>query len=324
MRASSRAVVASIVLLSFEGCHRDKPPPVDPLAIPSSVPELALPTSLATAHPSPALKIYVTRRELFVESKSVAKLPADPERGFDASLKGSGSRNDLFVVPLYNAVTSGKDALLYLDRDTPYRIINEVLYTLGQSNVDHWYIATTGAASIAAQDVKAPDPCAFQPALQLQMLESLHLGDVFADAGMLVTPTDAAPSPPPPPPPPAPTVSSRPCPPTDWTKPRLNATVIVVETGFSVKARAGNIAPGCKEVGAGLAVPLANGKYDFKGLTACLRNIKEAAPEFAGETSIILTANPATTAQVIVDTMDATRGGDAGVLFTDVMFGLAR
>jgi len=51
--------------------------------------------------------------------------------------------------------------------------------------------------------------------------------------------------------------------------------------------------------------------------------MKDASPDFASETAVTLTANPGITTQVVVDTMDAVRGGDGGLLFTDIMFGIA-
>ncbi len=122
--------------MAIAGCHRQPRALVDPLAVPSNIVDLALPSSLASEHPAPALRVYVTRSELLVGRKTVARLPADPEHGFDASLKRSGGRNDLLVVPLRDALTNDKEALVYVDRDTRYRIITEVLFTLGQSNVD--------------------------------------------------------------------------------------------------------------------------------------------------------------------------------------------
>src|SRR5579864_1865341 len=43
------------------------------------------------------------------------------------------------------------------------------------------------------------------------------------------------------------------------TTPTLGLTVIVVTDGFSVKARGGNVAPGCNDTGPGLAVGKAAG-----------------------------------------------------------------
>jgi biopolymer transport protein TolR len=50
------------------------------------------------------------------------------------------------------------------------------------------------------------------------------------------------------------------------TTPTLGLTVIVVNEGFSVKARGGNVAPGCRTRAPGLAVGKMNGDYDYATL----------------------------------------------------------
>src|SRR5262245_53959511 len=49
----------------------------------------------------------------------------------------------------------------------------------------------------------------------------------------------------------------------------LDLAVIVVPDGFSMKARGGNIAPGCNDTGAGLAIPKRDGAYDYDALRTC-------------------------------------------------------
>lgn len=116
------------------------------------------------------------------------------------------------------------------------------------------------------------------------------------------------------------------------TTPTLGLAVLIVGDGFSVKARGGNIAPGCTDeggTGAGLAVPKKNGEYDFAALKTCATKLKNAAPEFKEETQVTVSANPNIPFQVLAATMDALRnyplpdGTDAD-LFPEVNFGLAR
>ena len=120
--------------------------------------------------------------------------------------------------------------------------------------------------------------------------------------------------------------------------PTLGLTVIVVQDGFSVKARGGNVAPGCQEAGPGLAIPKKNNDYDFAALGACAKRMKSLSPDFAGEMAVTLSANPNIPFQAIVSTMDAVRKDESGecapdkegvwagvgCLFPDVNFGLAR
>src|SRR5579859_2940427 len=58
------------------------------------------------------------------------------------------------------------------------------------------------------------------------------------------------------------------------TTPTLGLTVLVVNEGFSVKARGGNVAPGCNDTGPGLAVGKANNDYDYATLNACVKKLK--------------------------------------------------
>jgi biopolymer transport protein ExbD len=109
------------------------------------------------------------------------------------------------------------------------------------------------------------------------------------------------------------------------TTPTLGLTVIIVPEGFSVKARGGNIAPGCNDTGPGIAIPKVNGEYDYTQLTACGRKLKQLAPEFADETAVTISANPQIKYQDVISAIDALRKDEAGKkLFPEVNFGLAR
>jgi biopolymer transport protein ExbD len=109
------------------------------------------------------------------------------------------------------------------------------------------------------------------------------------------------------------------------TTPTLGLTVIVVNDGFSIKARGGNVAPGCSDTGPGLAVPKAGSDYDYRKLTSCVQGLKRLSDDFKNETQVTISANPNIPYQAIISTIDAVRTGDNGEdLFPDVNFGLAR
>jgi biopolymer transport protein TolR len=110
------------------------------------------------------------------------------------------------------------------------------------------------------------------------------------------------------------------------TTPTLGLTVLVVNEGFSVKARGGNVAPGCSDTGPGLAVgKLGTGDYDYDQLNACVAKLKGLSPDFASESQVTISANPNIPYQAIISTIDAVRKGPNGEeLFPDVNFGLAR
>jgi biopolymer transport protein TolR len=105
----------------------------------------------------------------------------------------------------------------------------------------------------------------------------------------------------------------------------LNLSVFIVSDGFSLKASGGNIAPGCQDRGAGIAVPKANGQYDYAALTACAARLKGLSPEFADETQATITANPGTEFQTVIAVMDALRNTPSGdALFENIQFGVPR
>jgi biopolymer transport protein TolR len=109
------------------------------------------------------------------------------------------------------------------------------------------------------------------------------------------------------------------------TTPTLGLTILVVPDGFSMKARGGNVAPGCSDTGPGIAIPKRDNDYDYVALKACAAKLKGAAPEFKDEMGVTVSANPPIPYQVVISTMDAVRNNEAGEpMFPDVTFGVAR
>jgi biopolymer transport protein ExbD len=94
-------------------------------------------------------------------------------------------------------------------------------------------------------------------------------------------------------------------------KPPLNLTVSVGATGFTVAA-SGGVLP--------IVGKLPNGQYDYKTLTAKLREIK-SAPDNADETKATFNADANVSYDIVVATLDAMRQADDGkVLFPDINF----
>jgi biopolymer transport protein TolR len=122
---------------------------------------------------------------------------------------------------------------------------------------------------------------------------------------------------------PLPRPSTRP--PTD---PALGLTVIVVADGFSLKARGGNVAPGCADTGSGLAVPKRGADYDYDALKACAVKLKAAAATSnhdRDDRDVLISANAQVPYDVVIATLDAVRRTDSGDdLFPQVSFGVAR
>ena len=114
------------------------------------------------------------------------------------------------------------------------------------------------------------------------------------------------------------------------TSPSLGLTVVIVPEGFSLKAKGGNVAVGCNDLGPGLAVgKAANAQgrqdYDYASLTMCAKKLKHLSDEFKDETQVAITGNAEIPYQVVIRTIDALRTGDDGEeLFPEVNFGVAR
>jgi biopolymer transport protein TolR len=119
------------------------------------------------------------------------------------------------------------------------------------------------------------------------------------------------------------------------TAPTLGLTVLIVPDGFSMKAKGGNVAPGCSDTGPGLAIPKKADAYDYAALKACATKLKGMQPDFADEKSVTIAPNPNVPMYVIVNVMDALRlplnpkpkakeSDPDDVLFPEVNFGVAR
>jgi biopolymer transport protein TolR len=94
-------------------------------------------------------------------------------------------------------------------------------------------------------------------------------------------------------------------------KPPLNLTVSVGASGFTVAA-SGGVLP--------IVAKLPNGQYDYKALTAKLKEIK-SAPDNAAETKANFSADANVPYDIVVLTLDAMRTTDEGkVLFPDISF----
>ena len=239
------------------------PPRVDPWT------SAVLARSNATATSAEGFELLVTKNAIaLADGTQLTPVPPNAVHGVDASYKRNGP-NDLYIEPLAKAFQkqSNRDAVLAVDPSIPYRLLVEVLFTLGQNEAKriHLLVRTpTGTASI-------------EPAL-----------------------------------PRAPTTH-----PTPRATPSLDLLVIIARDGISMKARGGNIAPGCKDVGAGLAIPNKDGARDMAALAACAQRLKNISPDFASELSVTIATNADVDFQTLVEAMDALRP-----TFPIVTFGL--
>ena len=124
--------------------------------------DLALPVSVMTTEPSQeGVVVIISKTQILVgeDPNPIVVLPSREslaQSGVDAKFKRSGP-NDLFIVPLANALSHARDtdkqiriakgqdpstseAIIVADATTPYRLLIEVLFTLGQSEFGKYHL----------------------------------------------------------------------------------------------------------------------------------------------------------------------------------------
>jgi len=115
--------------------------------------DLKLPKSILTSEidgQPDGIALVVSKSQIIAADAVICPVPADAAQyGLETKYK-RGSRNDFFIVPLGSALqawrdtdkrlraAAGKDpsqseAILICDGTTPYRVLTEVMYTLGQT-----------------------------------------------------------------------------------------------------------------------------------------------------------------------------------------------
>jgi biopolymer transport protein ExbD len=129
----------------------------------ASVPQsddLRLPASIVKTQPhQEGVLVTVSKSQILVGDEKILSLPGREslaQAGVDARFKRSGP-NDLFIVPLGNALLSARktdvairrakgldpsssEAIVIADKGTPYRLLMEVLFTLGQSEYGKYHL----------------------------------------------------------------------------------------------------------------------------------------------------------------------------------------
>jgi biopolymer transport protein ExbD len=129
--------------------------------------DLRIPTSILRTSPSDeGVVVTISKTQILVGDDKILKLPdrsALAQTGVDARHKRGGA-NDLYIVPLGNALKSARrtdkavrtakgldasmsEALLIADNTTPYRLLVEVLFTLGQSEFGRYHLMVMQAKS---------------------------------------------------------------------------------------------------------------------------------------------------------------------------------
>ena len=118
--------------------------------------DLTIPKStLTTEATQEGCVVMVTKTRILVDNEPVVELPADKTLGVNAKDKRGGP-NDLYITPLANQLQRfrdidkrvraalgkplGSEAVVVADDATPYRLLVEVLFTLGQSEFTKFHL----------------------------------------------------------------------------------------------------------------------------------------------------------------------------------------
>jgi len=136
-------------------------------AVPQSD-DLRLPASVMKKAPAQdGVLVTISKTQILVGDEKILGLPGREslvQAGVDARYKRSGP-NDLFIVPLGNALMaarktdmavrrakgldpSSSEAIVIADKGTPYRLLMEVLFTLGQSEYGKYHLMTIQSKKI--------------------------------------------------------------------------------------------------------------------------------------------------------------------------------
>lgn len=262
------AILLAALALTLTACHDEAKPTV--LPPPASTNSAATANDPPLAAPMTQTAVVITETEITFQGTKVMDLPSDRTAGADPKDKRNG-KNDLHLVPLANACASDggpavKSIVVDVDDTTPYRLVIEVLFTLGQCGFERWDLRRSGHAEVV-------------PITPPRVL-----------GAHVVAP------------------------------PSIALTVFLLDGGVSMKTSGGNVAPGCNDVGPGLAIPTRDGAQDPAALGACARKLKTLFPN---EQAVTFTASPGLPFGGAWAVIDAIRGAK-GELFPDVMLGVSR
>jgi biopolymer transport protein ExbD len=130
--------------------------------------DLSMARSVLTTEASQeGVPVLISKTAIIVDDNVVATVPADATHGVEGKYKRTGP-TDLYVVPLANALQSwrerdrqvriatGKDpssseAIVIADANTPYRLLTEVLFTLGQCEFAKFHLMVLQSSGTPAK-----------------------------------------------------------------------------------------------------------------------------------------------------------------------------
>ena len=299
-------MAAFLVPLCLLACKREGAKPI-PAGEQTVKPKASFP--YATAHSGGSFD--KKGRELWVARDGVRLAPTDTalvpivDGSIPVEHKRSGP-HDLHVVTLAKALGAqepNREAVLHVDSKVTYRVLTEVLFTLGQVGFTRWqFVVKTDSGALASIVLEAPSIGKGAPsssaatiAAELDALEMKAL----ATLGSSLPPGILGSVPPPPPPPKCGDLP-------------LQLHAIVTTEGFIVKAFGASIGADCRTPGVGTTVVMKDGRYDFAALHGCVTKLVSCSKAYASEHAAMVGASPTTEFQTVVSVWDAVRRRDDG------------
>ena len=99
------------------------------------------------------MPIIISKSHIIVGDEVVVDVPSDATHGVEAKYKRGGP-NDLYITKIGQTVKSwrdidrqvhpanaaGSEAIIIADANTPYRLLVEVLFTLGQNEFNKFHL----------------------------------------------------------------------------------------------------------------------------------------------------------------------------------------
>jgi biopolymer transport protein ExbD len=125
-------------------------------SIPQSA-DLTMPKSVLTTEASQeGVAVLISKTHIVLDDQAVVDVPQDASHGVEAKFKRGGP-NDLYITKLGQVAKdwrerdrqiriakglepAGSEAIIIADKDTPYRLLVEVLFTLGQTEFNKYHL----------------------------------------------------------------------------------------------------------------------------------------------------------------------------------------
>lgn len=119
--------------------------------------DLTIPKSVITSEASQeGVAVLISKSWIIVDEQQVVPVPGDATHGVEGRYKRGGP-NDLYITELGNRLHNwrdrdkqaqailgqdkgGSEAIVIADKDTPYRLLVEVLFTLGQTEFNKFHL----------------------------------------------------------------------------------------------------------------------------------------------------------------------------------------